>query len=135
DDPGRVLRHADVEIDVVPPKDAPGIIERAVVLALAKEALGVDLGRIGDYLPESVEYTRMGCRLVADGDELRVKGTHGDKGETVLTLKLFGREIGVLDAPDRVFPIGGLVDEVRNRLADYDSRHLLERFKRAEDEN
>lgn len=123
------LRHADVEIDVTPPEGAPGIIERAVVLAIAKEALGVDLGRVGDYLPESVEYTRMGCRLIADGDELRVKGSHGEAGETVLTLKVFGRELGVLDAPDRTFPIGGLIDEVRNRIAGYDRQELLRRLQ------
>jgi len=129
------LRHADISLDVQPPANGPGVIERAVVLALAREALGVDLGRMGDYLPETVEYARMGCRLIADGDELRVKGTHGAKGETVLTLRVLGRDVGVLDAPARTFPVGDLIERLRDQIDDYDTRELLRRLQGADGES
>lgn len=124
-----VLRHADIDVDVQPPAGAAGIIEREVVLAIAREAFDVDLGRVGEYLPASVEYARMGCKLIADGNELRIRGSHGADGQTVLTLRVFNRDVAVLDAPQRSYPLGDILERIRERIENYDVRTLLRRLQ------
>ncbi len=120
-----VLRWADVDIEVAPPAQSPGTIDRTLIAELARAALGVDLGAMADYLPDNVEYARLGCKLLVDGDRLHIKGTHGAAGDTVLTVKVLGRELGVLKAPSRTYPVSSLIDAAREHVADYDVRQYL----------
>ena len=110
----------DIDLEVVPPDSGPGTISREAILFCATKALGLDLGRMADYLPETVEYARMGCKLLIDRDELTVHGSHGLDGQTILSVRLFGRELGVLRQPERPYPLADLIDLVRRRMEGYD---------------
>jgi hypothetical protein len=114
------IRAADITVEVDPPRDAAGLIDRAVILSLAEEALGVDIGRVGNFLPQQVEYARMGCTLRLRDNELRVLGTHGADKRTLLTVRVLGTDVGVLKAPRRTFAVGPLIDRIREQLSGYD---------------
>lgn len=120
------LRWADIRIDAVPPPGGKGTIERQLILDVAKEALNIDLGRGGKLLPAQVGYARLGCRLVIDNDELRVMGTHGKDNRTMLTIRVLGREIGLINAPDRTYRIRDVIGEIREKLAGYDADVILD---------
>lgn len=124
------LRHADIDIDVQPRPGEPGLIDREVILNVARDALGVDLGSIGNYLPDTVEYARMGCKLIVDGDELTVKGSHGSDGKTILTVKVLGRDVGVLSAPRQTFAVGPIIEKAREQIAKYDVREYLKKVRK-----
>lgn len=111
------VRWADIRLDATPPADQPGRIDREIVVQTAERVLGVELGMVGDYLPASVEYARMGCRIRVDGDELTVLGSHGKNGSAILTVRVLGREIAVLHAPKRTFSVDSLVQTVRRQIA------------------
>lgn len=119
------LRWADIRIDAVPPLSGKGTIERRLILDVAREALNIDLGRAGKLLPAQVGYARLGCRLVIENDQLRVMGTHGKDNRTMLTVRVLGREIGLIKAPDQTYRIRDVIGEVREKLADYDADAIL----------
>jgi len=119
------LRWADVRIDAVPPPGGKGTIERQLILDVAKNALNIDLGRAGKLLPAQVGYARLGCRLVIENDQLRVMGTHGKGNRTMLTVRVLGREIGLIKAPDQTYRIRDVIGEIREKLADYDADAIL----------
>lgn len=120
------IRWADIRLDALAPPNGKGTIERRLILDAAKEALKVDLGRVGKLLPEKVGYQRLGCRLVIDGSELRVMGTHGKDNRTILTVRVLGRDIGIIKAPDRTYRIRDVIAEIRSLLANYDAGGLLD---------
>ena len=93
---------ADLVVDAVAPKGEPGTIDRAVLARGAAAWLGVDIGK---WLPPSVEYVRLGARVLIDGDRLRIEGTHGPDHATILTVRVFGRPFAALAAPDRDFAV------------------------------
>jgi hypothetical protein len=121
---------ADVDLQVLPPEGEVGTIDRGIIREAAERVLGVDLGRLGGLLPEKVEYVRLGAKLLIDGDRLRVEGTHGADRDTILTVKVLGKEWGILKQPDRVFPVADLVEAIRRRAAGYDPDDLLEWWKK-----
>jgi len=100
------LRGADVTITAIPPSDAPAIISREVIASAAERWLGVNPAAI---LPEKVQYLELGARFMVDGDQLRVRGTHGPDGATILTVQLLGRPIGLVRELDRTFTIPDVV--------------------------
>jgi hypothetical protein len=116
------LRYGDVQIDAVPPDDGPGLLDRAIVARLAMEWLGVDLRAV---LPEQIEYARLGARLVIDRGELRVFGTHGSEGKTILTIKLFGRPMELVRQPSKTFSVPDLVSVLRERADEMDATQVL----------
>ncbi len=118
------VRWADISLDVIPPADQPGTIDRDMILFAGSEILGVDLGSARKYLPEAVEYVRLGCRLLVENDKLTVAGTHGADGKTLLTVRLFGQELGIIRQPRRVFAVSDLLDYIRRKAADYDVQHI-----------
>ncbi len=111
---------ADLLVDAVKPDDEPGTIDRAVLARAAAAWLGVDMST---WMPSSVEYERLGARILIARDGLRVEGTHGFDNATILTVRLFGRPFAVLVAPDKVYP----VPDVR--------KYLLDRADRVDREN
>ncbi|MHC4611693.1 MAG: hypothetical protein ACYS7M_15240, partial [Planctomycetota bacterium] len=84
------LQHAEIDLIAVPPDDAPGTIDRELLDQAARELIGLDLSSV---LPERVEYARLGAKLVIDGEVLRVRGTHGTDGRTILTVRALGRDL------------------------------------------
>ncbi|UCE59206.1 MAG: hypothetical protein JSU63_17400, partial [Phycisphaerales bacterium] len=112
------LRYADVEIKARPPTDGPGLIDRELIAQAAKQWLGVDLGAA---LPQHVEYTQFGVRLVVDGGNLQVLGTHGTDGRTILTVNILGREWGIIQQPDLSYTLPDLISLLRESAEDVDT--------------
>jgi hypothetical protein len=89
----------------------------------ARELIGLDLSSV---LPERVEYASLGAKLVIDGEVLRVRGTHGTDGRTILTVRALGRDLPIVKELDRTFPIGPLLAQIREKLATYDVEDVRE---------
>ncbi len=116
------LQRAEVDLIAVPPDDAPGTIDRSLLEWASQELIGFDVARI---LPERIEYPRLGVKLVIEGETLRVYGTHGRKGRTILTVRVLGREIPVIGEFNKTFEVGPLVSLIRERIKSYE----LQRFR------
>lgn len=121
------LRAADVDLIVTPPTDGPGTISRELIQRMVQELLSIDLSRV---LPNEVEYTELGAKLLVSGDRLTIRGTHGADGTTILTVKLLGQEWGLIDQPDRSFEIGDVVAQARQWLEQQDIRELRDWWDR-----
>ncbi len=128
------LHAADVVIESTTPEDEPGTIDRDVLARAAEKWTGLNVGRL---LPAQVEYTRLGARLVVEDDELRVFGTHGPEGRTVLTVNVLGRPWGIIKEPERTFDVPDVVALARARAetvkpkqaaAWWALRHLSDRY-------
>ncbi|HNQ24684.1 MAG TPA: hypothetical protein PKK06_16505 [Phycisphaerae bacterium] len=88
------LHYADIEITARPPSDQPGTIDRGTLAWLARRTLGLDLNNL---LPETVEYAALGVRLIYDDGLLHVRGSHGPDHHTILTVRLAGAEVALIN--------------------------------------
>ncbi len=114
------IQWAEADVAAAPPAGGPGTISRETLVRVAGDVLNVDLAPWAEYLPEAVEYEHLGCRLVVDGDELRIGGLYGPQREHVLTVNLLGQEVPMLKAPDETYPVSELLAAARDRAAKYD---------------
>ncbi len=94
--------------------DTPNWVEGRLLSALVSRMLGVSLPPV---LPERIEYTRLGFRLKIQDEELFIFGTHGERDRTILTVRLFEREIALVSEPRRSFDLTPLLDDLRARAA------------------
>jgi hypothetical protein len=115
------LRLADIEIHAVPPREGPGLIDRALIADAANKRFGLN---IEAALPEHIEYTRFGARLILEDEQLRVLGTHGRDGQTILTVKLFGQPVGLVRQPSEPVAVPDLLPTLRQRAAEIDAEQL-----------
>jgi hypothetical protein len=106
------LAFTDAVITAVPPSDQPGVIGRELLAVLGEQWIGLDLR---DMLPERVEYREFGARLTIEDGQLRVRGTHGTDGRTILTVVLFGQPWGIVREPRRTFDVPDIVALLRER--------------------
>jgi hypothetical protein len=111
------LQRAEIDLIAVPPDNAPGTIDRELVRWASEELLGFDVSAV---VPEKTEYVKLGVRLVIEGEQLRVFGTHGYDGRTILTVRVLGRELPLVREFDRTFEVGPLVATIRERLEAYE---------------
>jgi hypothetical protein len=119
------LRRAEVDLEVIPPVKESGTIDREMILYAAEKVLGVDLGRAGQLLPERVEYAKLGCKLIVDGDVLTVRGLHGADGRTILTVRVFEQELGLIRQTDEAYPVADVLEHIRRRIADYNVEEFM----------
>ncbi|MGE0479451.1 MAG: hypothetical protein AB7Q17_03160 [Phycisphaerae bacterium] len=118
----------DAVAHVAPPDDGLDFIEGTLLRELVRRALGVTLP---DVLPERIEYTQLGVRLQVRDERLFVFGTHGDREKTILTVRLLGREVGLLHEPAQPFDLRPSLDELRRRAAEFvESRYAEFRARR-----
>ncbi len=104
---------ADARIDVRPPPPAThGRIDRPLLVWAGRQLLNVNLEPV---LPPHVEYARLGGRVVLRDDQLRIEGNHGPDGRTILTVRLLGRDVGILRQPTGTFPAPDLLALLRER--------------------
>jgi hypothetical protein len=114
------LTHAHVTLEAVPPNGKSGTIDRELLSRISRETLGFDATTIVPSVIHELEYTRLGVDLELNGQTLRVRGTHGLYSDTILTLRIFGREIGVVKAPDRTFTVDDPMALLRRTVEEVD---------------
>lgn len=116
------IRSADIEISAIPPPGQPGKIDRDVLLAAAEGAFDFtwpeSLPRT--LLPDDVEYTRLGMRLLVQDNKMRVLGTHGVNGDAILTISIFGAPIPIVKEQKHTIDLGPYLEVLLNRLRSYD---------------
>ena len=78
---------------------------------------------------DKVEYSQLGVRLLVRDNHLRILGTHGDGDRTIMTLKVFGREFGVVKEQDGIIDLTPYVDQLLERLRRYDPSRMKEWIK------
>ncbi|MFH1418764.1 MAG: hypothetical protein ABII12_10840 [Planctomycetota bacterium] len=114
------MKSADIEITVLPPEGEAGTIDRTLLLTAAERATGFTWPEAvpQDILPEHVEYAEFGVRLLVRDNRLRILGTHGKDGDTILTIRLWGKPFPILhERPDTIDlqpHIHGLVARARS---------------------
>lgn len=115
---------AEATVEAVPPAGSVGTIDRSVLSRVSRDTLGFDATALLPKSIERVEYVRAGARLALNRDTLRVRGTHGSDGRTILTVRLLGRDVGIVKGRERVFQVKDLVALVRERLGRLDAERL-----------
>ncbi|MFQ5429787.1 MAG: hypothetical protein ACE5E1_05700 [Phycisphaerae bacterium] len=120
------IQSADIVVSAVPPADAPGTIDRSLLLGLAEKALDFTWPSAipEKLLPEKLEYTRFGMRLLVHDNRLRVLGTHGPAGDRILTIKVFGRQFGLVHEQARTVDLGPYLKDALARLRRYDPEQV-----------
>lgn len=134
------VKWADISVDAVGKPDAPGTISRDMILGVAKDVLGVDLGRLASMLPETIEYVDFGVKVLVERGRLRFAGSHGDDGMSVLTIRdpILGQPISVFSAPKTTYRLDDLIAKLRKRLEQYefeDVQNWLESTRSKDESN
>ncbi len=93
--------------------ESPNWIEGRLLHELAKRALSIELP---SFLPERLEYTRLGASVEVRDEELFVFGSHGERNRTILTASIFGQEFPLAFEPRHSFVLTPVLDPLRARL-------------------
>lgn len=96
-------------------------ISGELVRSVVKHAVKISLPPM---LPERIEYTQLGARFDMRDEVLAVQGTHGPREKTILTARLFGRDIGLIPEPATSFDLRGYFDGLRAQAAEHVAREL-----------
>lgn len=103
----------DADLQVRPPRNSPGTIDREMLLNTFTRLIGVSLPE--QILPEKIEYAQIGAKLLANRGRLRVLGRVGPHGRAILVLRLLGQEVPV-PPPTETFSIQPVLDDMQLRL-------------------
>ncbi|MGD8452994.1 MAG: hypothetical protein PVJ57_14335 [Phycisphaerae bacterium] len=90
-------------------------IEGRLVTEMVSRALKMD---IPSWLPERIEYTDLGVRLDVRDEILHVFGTHGPGERTILTVRMFERDMPLITEPQREFDLSAWLEQMRVRAAE-----------------
>lgn len=115
------LQRAEIVLNAVPPEGEPGTIDRQLLQWVADELIDMDLSFV---LPEKLEYARLGARVTIEGERLHIGGTHGRDNRTILTARIFGRDIPILRELDRTFEVGPIIAQARQYLKQYEMEEV-----------
>lgn len=123
---------ADIDVAAAPPAGVSGTIDRELLLTAAKHLAGFSLPEWIDpqWLPTKVEYTRFGLRLLVTDNRLRIIGTHGHDGDTILTIRVLGREWGVVKEWGGEIDLTPWVEELLGRISAVDPREVPKMLRR-----
>ncbi len=116
------IRSADIEVSALPPPGEAGTIDRDFLLAAAEKAFDFTWPETlpRNLLPDHVEYTQLGMRLLVQDNKMRVLGSHGVKGDVILTIRLFGAPIPVVKEQRRTVDLGPYLSALLARVRCYD---------------
>ncbi|MFN0135318.1 MAG: hypothetical protein ACKVS9_04280 [Phycisphaerae bacterium] len=92
--------------------DADRWVEGELLRTLVSKALKVELPAI---LPERIEYTKLGVRLEVRDEVLYVFGTHGPRDGTIMTARMFGRDIPLIPEPRESIDLEPWLSQLRAR--------------------
>ncbi len=120
------IKSADIEVAVVPVEGQRGTISRGLVLDVAKRFFNFTWPESipQNVLPESLEYAEFGLRAVVRDNQLRILGTHGEKKDVILTIKLFGRNFGIVREQPGTIDLTPHIEEALDRLRTYDPKKV-----------
>lgn len=107
------LKSADITFSVTDAGESPNWIEGRVLREIARRMLKFELPPI---LPERVEYSKLGFKLEVQDEDLQVFGGHGEKEATILTVRLLGRDLPLIQEPKRSFDLTPIFDSLRFRM-------------------
>ncbi|MBN1341268.1 MAG: hypothetical protein JXQ73_01235 [Phycisphaerae bacterium] len=122
---------ADVDFEVVPPKDKPGTLDTELIIHGARKLMGVELSPLISATLrrlDSVTYSRLAFKLIADEGQLRILGTHGAGRRAILTVKVFGTDLAVVTQPERPMELAPLMTQLRTTGQER-LRELFQRYQ------
>ena len=126
------IASADVDVVAQPPDGGVGTIDRDLLLSIGKQLAGFALPAAipRSLVPQPIEYTRFGLRLLVSDNQLRVLGTHGANNDSILTVRLLGTEWGVLRQWSGTIDLTPWVELIRQRATEYDPSELRDILQR-----
>lgn len=95
-------------------EDADRWVEGELLRALVSKALKVELPPM---LPERIEYTKLGVRIEVRDEVLYVFGTHGVRDGTIMTARMFGRDLPLIPEPRDSINLKPQLDQLREEAA------------------
>lgn len=109
------LRSLLATLRVEPADDGSNWIETRLLREVASRLWNVPL----PPLPlERVAYSELGVQLEVIDERLTVFGTHGERGQTILTARVVGRDVPILNEPRGSFDISPLLETIREQIAE-----------------
>ena len=114
------IRAADIDVIAVPPAGGTGTIDRTLIIGALNSLMGIDLSRLAPLLPEKVPYVKFGVKCLVDDGTLRFLGTHGPRGETILTVRVLGRDWPIFDQPSTSIELKPLLDQLERQARELD---------------
>lgn len=115
------LRSLRASIDVAGDESDDRWVDGELLRQIVSRAMKFDLPRI---LPERIGYTHLGVRLEVNDERLTVFGSHGQRGDVILSARLFGAEVPLIPEPKESYDLSPWLDQVRAAA----SRAVAERF-------
>lgn len=105
------IRSLDATLKVLPPQEGESdYIEGRLLREVVGRLLNITLPPL---LPERIEYSQLGLRVEVKDEILAVFGSHGDRNQTILTVKLMGTELPLVTQPASSFDLHVPLDEFR----------------------
>lgn len=122
------IKSADIEVSVRPPPGKSGTIDREMLLSLASKAFAINWPSSipQSILPNAITYTNFGMRLLVQDNVLRILGTHGDDGDTILTISIAGAEFGIIKSPSATYDLAPYMAQTLEKLRTYDTQRVKE---------
>jgi len=99
---------ANVDVTARPPKGTKATADKAFVAFVMERLLGKAIPETAmKMLPDQMEYTHLGAKLLVDPKRIRILGTQGPTGRSLLTLSILGHDMPALplDVSLEVAPI------------------------------
>jgi hypothetical protein len=113
------LQALDAVLSVEDATGSPNWVETRLVTLLVERVLRTKLPAVvTGNLPERIEYTKLGVRMQVRDEELHLFGTHGQRERTILTVRLFGAPLPLVQEPTGSIDLKPLLDWLRARMAE-----------------
>lgn len=115
------IKSADIEITVRPAEGEAGTLDRSLLMFAAQKWLNFTWpASVPErILPEKVEYEEFGVRLLVRDNLMRILGTHGPNGDTILTIRVAGMAFGVVKEQSGAVDLGPHLERLRERARSY----------------
>ena len=78
---------------------------------------------------DELEYVKLGVRMLIDGGMVSLASPFDDPAETILSVRLLGREVAVIRAPLKVFELDELLAALRAGAEKYEWGEKLRRLR------